>query len=511
MTDLLEYAVRGIPIGCVFALLAVGIVLTFKTSGVLNLAFGAQAYVSAALFYVLHDPSKLGWPVMPSFLVAVVVAAPAIGWLLDRALYRHLRTAPALAKLVTSLGLLVAIPQIVKLDFLLGSGAKQRPPGLVGEQNFTFGFLTVDANQLATIVLTVVVVAVLTVLFRRTNLGLQMRAVVESPRMTELAGVNADAIGTFSWMLSSFFAGLAGVLIAPLFNRVDDLAFFTLLVAALAAAAFGQLTSIPLTFAGGILLGVGQQVLTGTLPQGNVISTGIRQALPFLLLFLLLLFWPGLGRNREATDPLAGVDPPPPSPAAHIRTRGLTISTRVFAVAVIAIGLGITLFVVTANWLALVTHGVILALIFLSITMITGLGGQISLCQAAFAATGAFATAQLVSQRGMSVLVAMVIGSVVAGGARRAGRTAGVAAGRHLPRAGHVGLRRHVRERDRAPRLGQRRHARRQGPASLPARHRLRRRQEVPAPLRRAPRLLRRGAAARPAWLHRPLPRRPAR
>ena len=124
MNDFLSYAMLGIPIGCVFALLAVGIVLTYKTSGVFNLAFGAQAFVSAAVFY--DTVSRHDWPPVLGFLVAVVVAGPVIGLLLDQALYRHLRTAPAVAKLVTSLGLLVAIPQIVKLCF--GTSPAYNPP-----------------------------------------------------------------------------------------------------------------------------------------------------------------------------------------------------------------------------------------------------------------------------------------------------------------------------------------------------------------------------------------------
>ncbi len=103
----------GIPFGCVFALVAVGLVLTYKTSGVFNLAFGAQAFVSAAVFYdtvTNHD-----WPLLPAFILSVFIVAPLLGLILERALFRHLRTAPAIAKLVTSLGLLVAIPEIVKL------------------------------------------------------------------------------------------------------------------------------------------------------------------------------------------------------------------------------------------------------------------------------------------------------------------------------------------------------------------------------------------------------------
>src|SRR3954452_12777074 len=151
MTDFLRYAVQGIPIGCVFGLLAVGLVLTYKTTGVFNLAFAAQAYTAAAVFFVLrrtHD-----WPLIPAGFVAIVIVGPLVGLLLDRLLYRHLRTAPPLAKLVTSLGLLVAIPQIVNLDWLLGSGAKQRPPGLFTPQNFSLGSITVDTNQISTIVI----------------------------------------------------------------------------------------------------------------------------------------------------------------------------------------------------------------------------------------------------------------------------------------------------------------------------------------------------------------------
>ncbi len=412
MTDLLTYLIRGIPIGCVFALMAVGIVLTYKTSGVLNLAFGAQAYVSAAVFYVLRSDDYLGWPMLPSFLVAVVLVAPALGWVLDRGLYRHLRTAPPVAKLVTSLGLLVAIPSVVKL--LLGSGAKLRPPGLASESVRSLGQITVDDNQLVTVLVTLLVVVALTVLFRSTALGLQMRAVVESPRMTELAGVNADRIGTFSWMLSSFLAGLAGVLLAPLFAQVSEVNFFVLLVAALAAAAFGRLSSIPLTLAGGLALGMLNQLLAGYLPTDNVLATGLRPSLPFVALFLLLLFWPGLRQPRHAADPLAGVDPPPPSPVSAIRTHSLTVATRIFAVAVVAVFTVVAMTGLDDFWLGIFIKGVIFGLIFLSFTVLTGLGGQISLCQAAFAATGAFATGQLVSRAGMSVLVAMVVGAAVA-------------------------------------------------------------------------------------------------
>jgi branched-subunit amino acid ABC-type transport system permease component len=417
MSNFVEYLVRGIPIGCVFALVAVGIVLTYKTSGVLNLAFGAQAYVSAATFYVLRDPNRANWPMIPALIVSVFLLAPALGWLLDRLLYRHLRTAPPVAKLVTSLGLLVAIPELVKLDFLLGATQKPRPPGIATESIVaSIGDIRLDGNQVTTIVATAATVIGLTILFRATNLGLQMRAVVESPRMTELAGVNADAIGSFSWMLSSFFAGLAGVLLAPLFGQLNSLDYLTLLVAALAAAAFGRLVSIPLAVAGGLGLGFAQNLSAGYLNDllPEILATSIRQALPFAALFLLLLFLPGIRRTKESTDPLAGVDPPPPAPVAAIRSRGLTIATRTLGVVVIVGGTVIAATLLDPFWLRIVIQGVILALIFCSILVVTGLAGQISLCQASFASIGALVTAHLASRTGMSVLMAMFLGAAVA-------------------------------------------------------------------------------------------------
>ncbi|MFI5043583.1 MAG: ABC transporter permease [Acidimicrobiales bacterium] len=416
MTELLEYAVRGIPTGCVFALLAVGLVLTYKTSGVFNLAFAAQAYASAAVFYTVRKDHE--WPLVWAFLLAVVIVGPAIGLLLERLLFRYLRGAGSMAKLVTSLGLLIAIPEIVKLFF--GSDSKKNPPPLwyvtrtdewLWPQGSRF---VLDAGQVVTILSTVIVVIGLFLLFRFTQLGLRMRAVVESSRMAELNGVDSNRVSMVSWVLSSLLAGLAGVLLAPLFASLNPIDLFTLLVAALAATVFGGLTSIPLTFAGGILLGVLQAVLAGKLPTDSVLSTGLRPALPFVVLFGLLLLRPGLRTTKELTDPLATVDPPPPAPISLSRPRWMAMSTRVFAGFCLLIAFWLCWFVLDGYWLGLVVGGVILGIIMLSLTVVFGIGGMLSLCQAALAAIGAFTTAQMVNNFNMSVLVAVFIGAAVA-------------------------------------------------------------------------------------------------
>ena len=455
MTELVGYVIRGIPYGCVFALVAVGLVLTYKTSGVFNLAFAAQAFVSAAVYYQLREQD--GWPNVAAFLMAVIVVAPLLGLVLERFVFRHLRTAPAVAKLVASLGLLVALPEIVKL--WIGSDAQYGVPTIWPNQFGVYHFAdyAIDGNEIATIIATVVSVVGLTLLFRHSSIGLRMRAVVESPRMTALAGINPERVSAFSWMLSSLFAGLAGVLISPLFAQLAASNFTTLLIAAIVAAAFARLTSIPMALLGGLLLGILQGILAGYLPLNSVLANGLRPSLPFVLLFLLLVFWPGLRQGREATDPLAGVDPPPR--ASSIRTFRRRRSTVAMGVALLVAAVGILTFSLDAFWLLIVTRGVVFGVIFLSITVITGMAGQISLCQATFAAVGGFATAQAVQAWGLPVLLGDGHRRDPRRGRGRPGRGPRAPVGRHLPRAGHLRVRVDVRQHPRAARVGERRPA----------------------------------------------------
>src|SRR4051812_28233452 len=331
MTDFVKYVIEGIPYGCVFALVAIGLVLTYKTSGVFNLAFGAQAFVAAAVYYDLHVRHE--WSRWPALAFVVLLLSPALGLLLDVAIFRHLRTASPIAKLVASLGLLVAVPQIVAI--WLGRSSTFGVVGIWWDDNALYRFggkYVLDGKQMAIIVSTVVVVVLLGLLFRFAPIGLRMRAVVESPRMTELAGVNADRVSAFSWMLSSLFAGLAGVLLAPLYASLAAQNFTALLIAAIAAAAFARLTSIPMALLGGLLLGIIQALLAGYLPPASLLAQNLRPSLPFAALFLLLLFWPGLRTATASRDPLSGVDPPPMESAAAPRSPALTMATRLFGV-----------------------------------------------------------------------------------------------------------------------------------------------------------------------------------
>ncbi|MFN8034795.1 MAG: ABC transporter permease [Acidimicrobiia bacterium] len=412
--DLISSVIQGFPVGCVFALVAVGFVLTYKVSGVFNLAFGAQAFAAAAVYYVLRV--QHGWPTPPAAIVAILVVSPLIGIVMYLAIYRYLRTAPPVARLAVSIGLLVALPAIVKLVLQLGDSPLYGVEGIVGKGDTLYAFFDYNINrdQLATIFVTLASVLGLTLMFRYSTIGLRMRAVVESARMTELAGISADRVSSAGWALSSILAGTAGVLLGPLFPQLSSQNFFLLIVAAIAAAAFAGLSSLPLALGGGLALGIGAQILSRELPTDSILSQGLRPSLPFVVLFFVLILKPSIRRKREVTDPLAGVDPPPPSLAPVERGQAQTWLTWAFASLFCVVVVWLFGYVFDAYYLSLATQTVIFSIIFLSFTVFTGMAGEISLAQGSFAAIGAFTVGQLATRWDVSVFVGAAAGIALA-------------------------------------------------------------------------------------------------
>lgn len=423
MDELIRGVLQGLPPGAVYGLIAIGFVLAYKTSGVFNLAFGAQAYVSAALFF--HARNEWGWASAPAFVLAVLIVAPAIGLVLERLVFRRLPPGSTLAKLVIAIGLSVAIPAMFEILIGFEPVAGATPQGLLPNGSTVFydptGRYPFSRDELTAATAALVSTGALAALFRYSNIGLQMRAVVESPRMTELMGIRADRVSAFSWALSSTFAGLAGVLIAPRFNTLAAPDFFNLVVVAVAAAAVGKLVSLPRALLGGIGLGVLISVADTYLPDLastytwlEPIQENLTPAMPFVVLFALVTLWPALRDTSEHLDPLRGVDPPQPAPAASNRSPLLTRITVVFGVSFFLV-VGVSVFTrADASWLFLVTQAVIMSLIFLSITVLTGYAGLVSLCQGAFAAIGGFTVFQLTDRFGASVLTGAVAGALIA-------------------------------------------------------------------------------------------------
>ena len=191
--------------------------------------------------------------------------------------------------------------------------------------------------------------------------------------------------------MSSLLAGMAGILISPTLSQVSEIYYTPLVVAAISAAVLAALSSIGVAFLGGLLLGVIAQVVAIELPTNSILATNLRPSLPFVALFLVLVFSPKLRNRKELTDPLAGVDPPPPALVSVERSDSLTTMTRIFGI-VVGCGFFYSLFFhANVVWIFRTQYAVIFTIIFLSITVITGMAGEISLCQATFAGIGALA------------------------------------------------------------------------------------------------------------------------
>ncbi|MCY0938162.1 ABC transporter permease subunit [Streptomyces sp. H34-S4] len=413
MGDLLAFVLSGLVSGALYALLATGLVLSYSASGLFNFAHGATAYLCALTFYELH--SGLGWPAVPAALLVVLVLAPGLGWALDRLMFRRLAQVGETAQIVATIGLLVALPAagLWTVELLTDAGAPLKPaenqfglPG-VGPSPAKSWQLTadvgIDSDQLITWLATAAVAVALWVLMRHTRLGLRLRAAVDNRSLTELRGIDADRLSSVAWMIASGLAGLAGVLATPLLGlSAHDFTLFLFVSAT--AAVIGRFASVPLAFAGGLGLGVLQNLVVGYASFADSI-TGFRTAVPFLILFGGLLV---LTRRARAAG-TAAVDVASPDHLA-----GASWGRRWGMWAVLGAGLCLAFYTVTTPfWSGLLAQGLALALVFMSFTVVTGLGAMVSLAQGTFV-TAAALVAGLLMSRGWPFFAALAVGTCVA-------------------------------------------------------------------------------------------------
>jgi branched-subunit amino acid ABC-type transport system permease component len=415
MEQFLGFAFPGVPYGCTYALVAVCLVLTYQATGVFNFAFGAQAFASAFIFTYLTQYHN--WSGFEAFLVTVVVMGPVIGWAFDRLLFRHIPNSNSTAKMVCSLALLVGIPDLLPVIFgpqNLDATATILPffnPNVV---YFTIAGTPINGIYLSTISVTIVVLILLTILLRYTALGLQMRAAVESRRLVQLDGVNGNGVVAVAWIVSSFMASLAGVLFAPVFGAFTSDDYITLTVTAIAAAAWAMLRSLPIAAGVAVLIGVLTTVLQGYISPQSLIYSAIIPSLPFIFLVGALLLLPKLRELDANRDPMATIDPPPPPIAAASRAPSMDRIIRVLWWVVFA-GFFVSMLTwIPDAWTGVFNSGLAYSIVLLSITMITGMAGQLSLCQGTLAGVGAFAAAQVANHLGINMIIGGLIGAVIA-------------------------------------------------------------------------------------------------
>ena len=384
----------GVSVSAIYAISATGLVVTYITSGVFNFAHGAIGMFLAFVYWELSV--NQGWPVPLALVVTLLVIAPAIGVALDVLVMRRLVQGASLAtKLVVTLALLVVF-QGAAIG-IWGIRLRTLPEFFTGREYSVAG-LVITWHQSITVVAALSVAFGLRALFKRTRLGVAMRAVVDNPELCSIKGLSPNVVTAASWAMGASLAGLAAILIAPGLNlEVNTLSL--LVVSAYAAAVVGRLQSLPATFVGALILGVSQQLAVGYVPTSNEWLANLRPALPFVLLFVALL----LRSEVRLPEKLKTHAEPAPPPA-----RTGWIIGGIATLVALGISGGLSPF-----QLLIGSKGLIFACIVLSLVLLTGLSGQVSLMQMSFVGIGAVLVGKL--PEAIPYPVALAIAGLVTG------------------------------------------------------------------------------------------------
>ena len=395
MSDLLPFIVSGLASGAIFGLAGTGLVLTYKTSGIFNLGYGAIATVAAYLMYFLHYDHGLDWKL--SVLLAVGVGGPLMGLAME-VLDRHLAPQPVVWKVVGTVGIVLLVQGLGVVKY--GTKTLTAKPYLPSATEFVeIGGTNVSYQQITLFLVSLVAVVGFYVFFRRSRTGVAMRSVVDDSELVGLHGTNARSVRRTASMIGCTFAALTGVLILPVLG-LNAIALTFLVLQAVGAAAIGGFSSIPLTFLGGLLIGVGSDISKKYVVT-NPSLAGIPGALPFIFLFVVLLVLP---KRRLRPPSLLERKPALPWQAPA--------TVRIVAAVVVIGGLLVVPSIVGTE-LSYWTTGLTQAILLLSLGLLVRTSGMVSLCQVTFSAIGAVVFSQFAVDHGIPWLLALLLAGLV--------------------------------------------------------------------------------------------------
>lgn len=407
METFLAFLIPGIFTGAAYSIAASGLVLTYTTTRVFNIAHGAFGMVLSFVFWDLTV--RQGWPTWVSIVVVLLVIAPLIGFITQRLITRGLGNAPVSVSLVVTVALFVGLigfaqsrwpetriepdkPRFVE-PFWQGFASGDGTPGWqIGD------IATITGLQLITILASIVVAVGLYLLLNKTRIGTAMRASVDNPDLLRLFGGKPDNAAALAWMIGMSLAGLAGILLVP----VIGLSYFdlTLLVVnAYAAAMVGRLKSLPMTFAGAMGIGILESLLTGYAPENAVLSE-IRNAVVPIFLFAVIVLAPQAQLRIGQVKGMVSA-PVPSTPRMMVSGAVVLLVTAMIAT--------------TAGEVTLLRVGTAatFAIVMLSLVLLTGYGGHVSLAQLSFCGVGALAYAKLDQPNLVGLLLAALIAAAV--------------------------------------------------------------------------------------------------
>lgn len=402
----------GIGSGAVYSALALGLVLTYRGSGLINFAHGATAMYLAFAYVELRGKGDLVFPWLglpsrfslgedmtfwPAMIVTILLSA-FIGLIMHTLIFRPLRNAPPLAKTVASVGVLVALQGLVVIKF--GTSSKTIPGVLPGEP-VTFWDITIGKDRLWLAALAVLTALALAALFRFTNFGLATRAAAENEKGAALLGYSAQRLAAINWVLATIVAGIAGVLVGPI-TTLDPTTYTLLVIPALSAALVARFTSFTVACGVGLALGMMQsEILNLQSTYDWWPQTGTRDALPFAVIVIALVL---LGKRLPTRDTIREGRLP-----TAIKTERLALVTTVS----VAVGF-ILLFTLSVGYRGPFIASMNAAVIALSIVVLTGFIGQISLAQMAYAGAAGFTLAKLATDADIPFPIAPILAAGVA-------------------------------------------------------------------------------------------------
>jgi len=391
----LPFIAIGLATGAVYGLAGLGLVLTYKTSGVFNFGYGALAALVAFLFYVLYVDLRMPWGLAAA--ISLFVFAPLVGLLMEL-LARSLGAASEPIKVVATIGIILVVEAISTLWHPSNSPTF---PNFLPQSTVRLLGANVTWAQIILFLLSLGASSLLWWFFRSARLGILMRGVVDNGDLVAMSGDDPIRVRRWSWVIGTVFAGVAGLLLAPT-QPLDGVTIATIVFAAFGAAAIGYFTNLPLTFAGGLLIGLGGAFADKYSATISWIG-GIPASLPFIVLFVVLIFMPrGRLVQRRIVAQLR-VRKPYYSPTP------IRLSAGVVAVALLAV-----VPVIQATQVDVWSAGLIDVGLFLSLGLLVRRSGQISLCQLSFAAVGAAAFGHFAGQDHIPWLLALVLASLVA-------------------------------------------------------------------------------------------------
>ena len=282
----------GIVTGSIYALLALGLVLIFKTQRVVNFAQAEFATMGAFGFYIFHAVLKV--PYGLAALLAVL-SCGVLALLVERIVIRPLRDSRDVTVFVATAGVALLI---VSLTLFIGdANIRQVEPLLKDNPGFTVGTLPISYQQLMVIGVLAAVAALLTVFFKL-PLGRALLAVSREPFAVRLAGISTNRLSMLVWVMAGLIAGLAGVFFAPTTQVTPGLFTQVALFPALTGAVLGGLTSLPGAVVGGLAVGIVQSV--ASVYATNLGVPGPDTVIVFIILLAVLFFRPEGLLAREA-------------------------------------------------------------------------------------------------------------------------------------------------------------------------------------------------------------------